>query len=185
MTSSPHPSPRNSKLGHWHGSGHGGKQPIELQSSQTYYHIMLKDQVMLAEAPVGGRSLSKSNLHRPILVVDDKPLIRMLYIKVLVNAGYHADGAENGAVAWDALQLTDYELLITDNLMPKLSGVDLLKRIYASRMTLPIIMVTGTFPEEEFKDSPWIQPEILLLKPHTVQELLAAVEEVLRANNAD
>jgi DNA-binding NarL/FixJ family response regulator len=67
--------------------------------------------------------------------------------------------------------------------MPKVSGLDLLKKIYAARMTLPIIMATGTFPEEEFNRYPELQPEITLLKPHTVTEFLEALEEVLCAHN--
>jgi hypothetical protein len=59
----------------------------------------------------------------------------------------------------------------------------LLKKIYAARMNLPVIMATATFPEEEFNRSPWLQPEITLLKPHTATEFLEAVEEVLYAHN--
>jgi CheY-like chemotaxis protein len=120
---------------------------------------------------------------RRILVVDDEPLIRLLYVKLLADFDYQVDGAEDGAVAWDALQLTAYDLMITDNAMPKMSGVELLKRIYDARMTLPVIMATGTFPEEEFNRSPWLQPEITLLKPHTVTEFLGAVEEMLCTPN--
>jgi DNA-binding response OmpR family regulator len=120
---------------------------------------------------------------RRVLVVDDNPLIRELYTKALADAGYQVDGAEDGAGAWDALQVTAYDLLITDNLMPNVSGVDLLKKIYTARMTLPIIMATGTFPEEEFNLYPELQPEITLLKPHTVTEFLEAVEEVLYVHN--
>src|SRR5664279_4806418 len=61
---------------------------------------------------------------RRILVVDDEPLLRRLNTEVLVDAGYRVDTAEDGAVAWDTLQLNSYDLLITDNEMPNVSGVD-------------------------------------------------------------
>jgi CheY-like chemotaxis protein len=97
---------------------------------------------------------SRTGLPKRILIADDEPLIRQLCTKVLVEADYKVEGAEDGAVAWDALQVNVYDLLITDNQMPKMSGVDLLKMIYTARMTLPIMMATATFPEEEFNRSP-------------------------------
>jgi len=116
---------------------------------------------------------------RRILVVDDEPLIRQLYVETLADSGYQVDSAEDGAVAWEALQASPYDLLITDYLMPKVSGVELLKHIYATQMFLPVIMATATFPEEVFIRHPELQPKITLLKPHTASDLLGVVEEVL------
>jgi DNA-binding response OmpR family regulator len=117
---------------------------------------------------------------RRILVVDDEPLLRRLNTEVLVDAGYRVDTAEDGAVAWDALQIGSYDLLITDNEMPKVSGVGLLKQLRAARMDLPAIMVTGTFPQKEFTQYPWLQSVATLLKPYTIEELLGTVKTVLR-----
>ncbi len=80
------------------------------------------------------------------------------------------------------IQKTHYDLLITDNEMPEVSGVELLKLIYMERITLPVMMVTATFPDKEFKDFPWLQPEVTLLKPYTSAEFFDTVEEVLKAN---
>jgi two-component system, OmpR family, alkaline phosphatase synthesis response regulator PhoP len=118
--------------------------------------------------------------HR-ILVVDDEPDIRRLNAAVLMDSGYHVDDVEDGAIAWETLQLKSYHLLITDNEMPKVSGVELLKKLHATRMAVPVIMATGTWPHEEFTRQPWLQPAAKLLKPYTIVELLGAVQEVLRA----
>jgi DNA-binding response OmpR family regulator len=131
----------------------------------------------------GASRLNGKNSPKRILIVDDEPLVRQVYTTVLIESGHKVEEAEDGAVAWNALQVNAYDLLITDNQMPKVSGVDLLKKIYAARMTLPIMMATGTFPEEEFNHSPWLQPEITLLKPHTTTEFLEAVEEILYTQN--
>jgi two-component system response regulator (stage 0 sporulation protein F) len=125
-----------------------------------------------------------SNPSRRILVVEDNGAIRRLNTKVLMISGYEVDTAEDGEVAWESLQLNDYDLLITDNKMPKVSGVDLLKKLYAARMTLPVIMVSGTMPTEELKQSPWLQVEARVDKPCSVEELLATVRNVLLANDA-
>jgi DNA-binding response OmpR family regulator len=119
-----------------------------------------------------------------ILVVDDEKLIRRVNTEVLTYSGYEVDSAEDGAAAWDALQLNNYDLLITDNDMPKVTGVELIQKILHASMTLPIIMATGSPPEEEFTRYPWLQPNLTLLKPYAFDELLAAVKEVLRVTSA-
>lgn len=125
-------------------------------------------------------SLMKINPPRHILVVDDKPLILHLTALVLTDSGYEVDSAEDGAVAWDRLQLNSYDLLITDNEMPNVSGVELLKKLHDARMSLPVIMVTGTWPNEEFTRYPWLEPAAGLLKPFVLAEFLETVEKVLR-----
>jgi DNA-binding NtrC family response regulator len=46
-------------------------------------------------------------------------------------------------------------------------------------MTLPVIMATGTSPEEELTQNPWLQPAAMLLKPFSGGELTRAVEKAL------
>jgi DNA-binding response OmpR family regulator len=127
---------------------------------------------------------SRPGLRKPslrILVVEDESAIRTMVTTRLVKSGYHVDAAENGAEAWAALQVNHYDLLITDNNMPKVSGVELLQRLHATRMALPVIMATGSVPREEFERKPWLEPVATLLKPYSVGELLATVKAVLRA----
>ena len=62
--------------------------------------------------------------HR-ILVAEDDHDVRRLNTEVLIDSGYHVDAAQDGAIAWDILQIKSYDLLITDYDMPKLSGLEL------------------------------------------------------------
>ena len=122
--------------------------------------------------------------HR-ILVVDDESCIRRLNAEMLLRSGYHVDTAEDGADAWRALGAERYDLLITDHNMPRVTGVELIKKVRGARMELPVIMATGTLPEEEFARNPWLRPHATLLKPYTIGEMLRAVKEVLSgADNA-
>ena len=89
-----------------------------------------------------------------ILVVDDEEPIRQLYSDLLTGSGFEVDAASNGAVAWRAHQSKNYDLLITDNVMPKVSGIELLGKIYDAGLTLPAIMVTGTPPMVQFDHRP-------------------------------
>ena len=135
----------------------------------------------ISQAEKSGRASFQAQPHplQRILVADDDPMIRRLNAEVLAYSGYYVDAAEDGAAAWDALQLENYDLLITDHDMPKLSGVDLIKKLHDSSLKLPVIMATGTLPEDQLARHPWLQIEAILLKPYTFDELLATVKNVL------
>lgn len=117
-----------------------------------------------------------------ILVVDDDGDIRLLNASVLKRAGYAVDTADNGARGWRLLCLNGYDLLITDNEMPELSGIDLLRRMRAADMSQPVIIATGRPPTQELAQNPQLQATTLLLKPYTIDDLLAAVRSALRCN---
>jgi DNA-binding response OmpR family regulator len=136
--------------------------------------------------PKNQKPFSLPPQHQPdfrqrILVVEDDADIRRLNTEVLMHSGYHVDAAEDGAAAWDALQLNKYDLMSTDQHMPKVSGVELLHKIHDSCMALPVIMATGILPTWEFASHPWIIPAKMLLKPYTSEKLLATVKNVLCA----
>ncbi len=122
----------------------------------------------------------KPPLTQRILVADDEPDVRIMNSIVLIHHGYHVDVAEDGAAAWEALANSGYDLLITDNKMPRVSGLELLQKLRAARMALPVIMATGTMPKDEFTQTSWVQPATILLKPYTSSELLGTVAAVLR-----
>jgi DNA-binding response OmpR family regulator len=115
-----------------------------------------------------------------ILVVEDDADIRRLNTEILIYSGYQVDAAESGLAAWYALQLNHYDLMITDNNMPKLTGVQLLQKMHASGMEMPVIMATGTLPSLEFSNE--LLQTTLLLKPYSYDELLKTVKNVLYAN---
>jgi DNA-binding response OmpR family regulator len=123
---------------------------------------------------------SQTNPPDHILVVEDDVFFRRRNAEVLEQSGYEVDAAEDGEAAWWALNTSSYDLLITDNHMPKVSGVDLLKKLRAARMDLPVIMATGTLPKEEFARYPWLRPAATLLKPYTSEDMLRTVKKVLR-----
>jgi DNA-binding response OmpR family regulator len=130
----------------------------------------------------GGARLSREleSLQR-ILVVDGEPDIRQLTTEALIQSGYEVIAAADAATAW--AELNDdiyYDLVITENTMTKQTGIELLKKLRAARMILPVIMTTGTLPVQKFAASPWLQPHATLVKPFAVEELLGTVKKVLR-----
>jgi two-component system OmpR family response regulator len=121
-----------------------------------------------------------------ILLAEDDSHIRRLSVKVLVDSGYRVDIAEDGEAAWNALQLKSYHLLITDNDMPKMSGIELVKKLRAVGMMLPVIMASGSMPMEKLNEQSRLQISAVLSKPHGLAKLLKTVKEVLgRGSQSD
>ena len=132
-----------------------------------------------AIAPTSGAT------HRPprILVIDDDKGICQLSAEVLVRHGYLVDAAEDNTAGLKTLQTHSYDLLITDLDMPELSGLRLVKKLRAARMALPVILASGTLTQLELSRNPWLRLSGVLLKPFSPDQLLEAVQSVLRVKN--
>jgi DNA-binding response OmpR family regulator len=125
----------------------------------------------------------ESNPPHRILVVDDERDIRRVIVHALMGSGYYVDAAEDGAAAWEALQIKAFNLLITDHNMPKLTGVELVRKLRSARMALPVILATGKLPTEALAQNSSLQLAAMLPKPFSIDELLETVRTVLRATD--
>jgi DNA-binding response OmpR family regulator len=144
-----------------------------------------KPRAMLSKAS-GGTGVAiatrrPAHAFRRILVVEDDMAIRQLNAQVLVGSGYEVDEAEDGAAGWKALRAGNFDLLITDHDMPRLSGLELVKKVRCARMTLPVVLASGSLHAEELERHPWLRLAATLLKPYSPQQLLETVKEVLSA----
>jgi DNA-binding response OmpR family regulator len=123
----------------------------------------------------------KTGRPHDILVAEDDHDMRRLVTEVLTHSAYNVDAAHDGAAAWENLQLKSYHLLITDFDMPGMSGIELVRKARVARMTLPVIMVSGTMRENEIKQNSSLRISATLFKPFGVEHLLKTVKEVLDA----
>jgi DNA-binding response OmpR family regulator len=114
-----------------------------------------------------------------VLVAEDDALIRQIICRVLVEDGIAVDAASDGEQAWDALNLGHYDLLVTDNDMPRLTGIKLIERIRKAGIGLPIIIESGSFAEENTHDYPCLQFAVVISKPFGKLEFLNVVRNVL------
>ena len=130
--------------------------------------------------PADAQALREIKPPHRILVVDDDSVIREISAKALTRSGYEVDAADDGAAGWEALHAKSYDLLITDNNMPNVSGVELVNKVRSAHMTLPVILASGAMPAEELDRQPWLHLAATLSKPFTGAELLGTVEKVLR-----
>ena len=120
----------------------------------------------------------KNSRHR-ILVVDDASSVRQLKVDLLVDCGYDVEEARDGVGGWEALQASHFDLVVTDNTMPRMTGVEMIEKLRSARMTVPVIMATGLMPVFVFARKPWLKPDAALTMPFSNDEFLAAVKSLL------
>jgi len=116
--------------------------------------------------------------HR-ILVVDDDVYVRELNAGVLIRFGYYVDTAVDGVDAWRALHEDHYDLLITDEQMPWVTGLELIQKLRAEAMVLPVILASGLPPVNDMDQLPALNIQALVTKPCTLAVLLQTVKSVL------
>ena len=114
-----------------------------------------------------------------ILVVDDDAGIRKILTAMLQKYGYLTQDAADGEEGWDTLRAGSFDVLITDQEMPRLTGLDLLRRARAQLFHLPVILISGNLPYDEPGFRHLLLPGCALAKPFTFVELLAAVRGCL------
>jgi CheY-like chemotaxis protein len=119
--------------------------------------------------------------HPHILLANDDSYMRALNARVLTWSGYKVQTVANGADAWQALDLQNYDLLITENEMPEVTGVQLLKHLRSRGITMPVIMASATVPTKELNLHPGLRLESALRKPVPSDELLQTVKHILSA----
>ena len=120
-----------------------------------------------------------------ILLVDDDPAVRGTVAFVLEHAGYRVGCAEDGEAGWHALCADRSDLLITDYEMPKLTGLELLRRVRAVSRRLPAILISGCLPPGTPDLESLLQPGAMLPKPFSFGVLMAKVRELLHAGLSD
>ena len=120
-----------------------------------------------------------------ILVVEDDSELSVLYGSVLTRLGCLVDVAQDGAAGWEELQTKGYDLLITEQEMPNLTGVELVKMLRAARMALPVVMAARRLPLEELAKDPSLQIAATLAKPFLADAFLNTVESVLHMTESD
>jgi len=116
-----------------------------------------------------------------ILAVDDAPEILALVVKILTSQGYLVLTAPNGPAAMAACHQVNGEidLLLTDIMMPGISGVELAENLTASYPAIPVLLISGQYEESVVMNCVTNRRFRLLAKPFLPQALLEAVTERL------
>jgi putative two-component system response regulator len=114
-----------------------------------------------------------------VLVIDDEHVIRMLVMEILEAAGHEVTGAESAERALTLLDANDFDLVVSDVVMPGLSGLELLEVVRTRRASLPVILVTGAGTYDTLSQALSRGAAGLVTKPFAHAELQAAVADAL------
>ena len=152
----------------------------------TVFHIFLP---RLAQKPaipiIGGRVLPTGNGER-VLVVDDEPSLTFLVKRVLERLGYDVTTSNSSPEALDIFRAApqQFDLVLTDQTMPGLTGLELTCQLLQIRPGIPIILATGYSVWIEGADAKSLGVRELLMKPMTSQILAEVVFRVLHGTEA-
>jgi DNA-binding NtrC family response regulator len=115
-----------------------------------------------------------------ILVVDDEPAVRRYASRVLREAGYRVDEAGDGAVALSLIRngVVVPDAVVSDIVMPSMSGVELLQSLSLERPDLPVILMSG-YGTDQLRSRGIVSPCGVLAKPFDPERLLAEVRRCL------
>jgi DNA-binding NtrC family response regulator len=115
-----------------------------------------------------------------ILVVDDEPGIRHVLARILLDEGYFVHQASDGLEALELIKGGDpvLDVVVSDIVMPRLNGVELLQELSRSRPSLPIILISG-YGTEELTQRGIVPPCALLSKPFPPERLIAEVRRCI------
>ena len=130
-----------------------------------------------AEPP---KQMEEERVMGHVLIVDDEAAVRSTLRAVLESQGYTCDEAEDGAVALAYIENQHCDLVITDNRMPTLSGLDFLRRLAAKPDPKPpVIFFTGDISETEMDAAMKSGARAVLQKPPNFGEIVSAVQQAL------
>ncbi len=120
-----------------------------------------------------------------ILVVDDEKSIRMTFREFLMGDGHEVDIATTADQAIPLLKARDFDVVITDIIMPRVSGLDLLKTISKINSKTKVIMMTGEPNVETSTESLRFGAFDYLFKPVSKEKILHTVSNALRTKRLE
>jgi len=156
---------------------HGGTAEVASQLGWGTT-VTIRLPLKLPDPVASGTSESVCVKKLRVLVVDNDPMLREIVDALLTDDGHRVATAESGAAALQRLQSLPFDLVITDQAMPNMSGEQLAAAIHAVDSNLPVILMTGF--GDLMKAAGEMPPHIraILSKPITEAALRATLVKV-------
>ena len=108
---------------------------------------------------------------KKVLVIDDDPVVGKSFQRVLSGKGYAVISAASGAEALDRLAREDYDVVYADIKMPGMDGIEVARRIKASRPWMPVVIVTGYGTEANENEARALGVAEFLKKPLSAETI--------------
>lgn len=120
-----------------------------------------------------------------ILIAEDERDLNRLIKKRLKEADYSVDSCYNGQEVFDYLLGAEYDALILDVMMPKMSGLEVLSRLRREKNSVPVLLLTAKDSIEDRVKGLDAGADDYLIKPFAFEELLARLRVLLRKPTAE
>ncbi len=114
-----------------------------------------------------------------VLVVDDEEVIRDVCRQILTREGYFVTTAASGREALHLVSENEYDAVVTDIMMPDMSGLELLEVIKSTNLDVGTIVITGLGTFDMATQSDRLGAREFVVKPFTPDELSQAVQKAL------
>lgn len=115
-----------------------------------------------------------------ILIAEDDRELRQLFQHVLTKNGYTAVGVSNGEEALAAMDTSYYDLIISDIMMPKLDGYELVRSLREAGNSIPVLMITAKDAFDDMRLGFVSGSDDYMVKPVNVNEMVLRVSALLR-----
>ncbi len=115
-----------------------------------------------------------------ILIAEDDRELRQLFIHVLLKHGYTVTGVSDGQEALDALDVDYYDLIISDIMMPRVDGYELVRQLREASNTTPVLMITAKDAFDDMRMGFQSGVDDYMVKPINVNEMVLRVGALLR-----
>ena len=115
-----------------------------------------------------------------ILIAEDDRELRQLFQHVLTKNGYAVTGVSNGEEAMDAIDAGYYDLIISDIMMPKMDGYQLVRALREAGLTIPVMLITAKDAFDDMRMGFLSGSDDYMVKPVNVNEMVLRVGALLR-----
>ena len=115
-----------------------------------------------------------------ILIAEDDSELRQLFQHVLTKNGYAVTGVSNGEEALSAVEASYFDLIISDIMMPKMDGYELVRALREAGMTTPVMMITAKDAFDDMRLGFLSGSDDYMVKPVNVNEMVLRVGALLR-----
>jgi two-component system, OmpR family, response regulator MprA len=120
-----------------------------------------------------------------ILIVDDEPAVQQALARAFALERYDVEVARDGGEALEALAAEQFDAVVLDVTMPRVSGLEVCRRLRASGDRSPVLMLTARDAIDDRVAGLDAGADDYLVKPFALRELMARVRALLRRRGSD
>ncbi len=133
-----------------------------------------------SEASEGEGAMGDVTGGETVLLVEDEDPVRLFGARALRSKGYKVVEARTGEAALELLRGQSFDLLITDMVMPRVGGAEVIREARRLKPDLPVVCISGYTEEAVIKEVETIENVYFLAKPFSLKQLAGTVKNAIR-----